>query len=186
MASIELDLTGLKAFNDNLDRINHNRELFFKTCAKELAARLLRKVIRLTPVGVNPRDRGYDISDATYDKYWAGYNGGTLRRGWTARNEAEAERGSTPDVISFVNSLDVTKAGNTYIITLVNPVKYASYVELGHRQKVGKYVPAIERCLKKAWVPGQFMLKISEDELRNQAPAIIERNIARWLTKIGA
>lgn len=186
MASIEIDLTGLNAFSRNIDRINRNRELFFKTCAKELAARLLRKVIKRTPTGVNPRDNGYGISDETYDKYWAGYSGGTLRRGWTARNEAEAASGSTPDVMTFVNSLEVTKAGNTYIITITNPVKYASYVETGHRQKVGKYVPAIERCLKKAWVPGQFMLKISEDELRSQAPAILERNIARWLTKIGA
>ena len=186
MSSIEIDLTGLKAFNIELDRINRNRELFFRTCAKELAARLLRKVIKRTPVGVNPRDRGYDISDATYDKYWAGYNGGTLRRGWTARNEAEAASGSTPDVMTFVNSLEVTKVGNAYVITISNPVKYASYVEVGHRQKVGRYVPAIERCLKKAWVPGQFMLKISEDELRSQAPGILERNIAKWLTKIGA
>ena len=146
----------------------------------------MRKVIKRTPTGINPRDRGYDISDETYDRYWAGYNGGTLRRGWTAKNEAEAERGNTPDAMTFVNGLDVAKDGAAYVISVQNPVKYASYVELGHRQKVGRYVPAIERCLKKAWVPGQFMLKISEDELRSQAPGIIERNIEKWLRQIGA
>lgn len=185
MSNVEIDLSGLTAFNRNLNRINSNRDLFFKRCAKELAARLLRKVIRRTPVGVNPLDAGYDISDETYDEYWAGYNGGTLRRGWTARTEAEAERGTTPDVVGFVNSLGVTKAGNVYTIAVVNPVHYASYVELGHRQKVGRYVPAIERRLKKAWVPGQFMLKMSEDELRNQAPVVIARNIEKWLRQIG-
>ena len=46
-------------------------DLFIKACAKELAARLLTKVIRRTPVG--------DYSKAVgVDKV-----GGTLRRGWT-------------------------------------------------------------------------------------------------------
>lgn len=183
--SYTVDLSGLKQFQKNIDRINKNREKFFKAAAKELAARLLRKVIKRTPVGVNARDAGYDISDDTYKKYWAGYNGGTLRRGWTAKSESEAENGGSSDITAFVNSLDVAHAGNMYTITVVNPVHYASFVELGHRQTVGRYVPAIGKCLKRAWVPGQFMLKISEDELRSQTPAILARNIEKWLMKIG-
>lgn len=179
-----IDLTGLKQFQKNIDRISKNREKFFRAAAKELAARLLRKVIKRTPVGVTARDAGYDISDETYKKYWAGYNGGTLRRGWTAKNEAEAEKGGNGNVSAFVNSLEVSHTGNVYTITVANPVHYASFVELGHRQHVGQYVPAIEKSLKKAWVPGQFMLKISEDELRAQTPAILARNIEKWLMRI--
>lgn len=183
--SYTVDLSGLKQFQRNIDRINKNREKFFRDAAKELAARLLRKVIKRTPVGVNARDAGYDISDETYKKYWAGYNGGTLRRGWTAKSESEAENGGSSDVTAFVNSLDVSHAGNTFTITVGNPVHYASFVELGHRQTVGRYVPAIGKCLKRAWVPGQFMLKISEDELQSQTPSILARNIEKWLMKIG-
>ena len=183
--SYTVDLSGLKQFQKNIDRINKNREKFFKAAAKELAARLLRKVIKRTPVGVNARDAGYDISDDTYKKYWAGYNGGTLRRGWTAKSESEAENGGSSDITAFVNSLDVAHAGNMYTITVGNPVHYASFVELGHRQTVGRYVPAIGKCLKRARVPGQFMLKISEDELQSQTPAILARNIEKWLRKIG-
>ena len=183
--SYTVDLSGLKQFQKNIDRINNNREKFFRAAAKELAARLLRKAIKRTPVGVNARDAGYSISDETYKKYWAGYNGGTLRRGWTAKSEAEAENGSSSDVTAFVNSLDVTHVGNTFTVTVGNPVHYASFVELGHRQTVGKYVPAIGKRLKRAWVPGQFMLKISEDELQSQTPAILARNIEKWLMKIG-
>lgn len=183
--SYTVDLSGLKQFQKNIDRINKNREKFFKAAAKELAARLLRKVIKRTPVGVNAREAGYDISDETYKKYWAGYNGGTLRRGWTAKSESEAENGGSSDITAFVNSLDVAHAGNMYTITVGNPVHYASFVELGHRQTVGRYVPAIGKCLKRAWVPGQFMLKISEDELQSQTPAILARNIEKWLRKIG-
>ena len=183
--SYTVDLSGLKQFQKNIDRINNNREKFFRAAAKELAARLLRKVIKRTPVGVNARDAGYSISDETYKRYWTGYNGGTLRRGWTAKNEAEAENGSSSDVTAFVNSLDVTHVGNTFTVTVGNPVHYASFVELGHRQTVGKYVPAIGKRLKRAWVPGQFMLKISEEELQSQTPAILARNIEKWLMKIG-
>ena len=32
-------------------------------------------------------------------------------------------------------------------------VKYAPYVELGHHQQPGRYVPAIKRRLVKSWVP---------------------------------
>lgn len=183
--SYTVDLSGLKQFQKNIERINKNREKFFRAAAKELAARLLRKVIKRTPVGVNARDAGYNISDEAYEKYWAGYSGGTLRRGWTAKSEAEAENGSSRDVTAFVNGLDVAHAGDTFTITVGNPVHYASFIELGHRQTVGRYVPAIERSLKKAWVPGQFMLKISEDELQSQTPAILARNIEKWLMKIG-
>ena len=84
-------------------------QLFIEACAKELAARLLAKVIKRTPVGQYPHRVG-----------------GTLRRGWTAEQQ---------DVASYVASLNVTKTGNAYEIEIVNPVEYASYVEFGHRTR---------------------------------------------------
>lgn len=44
-----------------------------------------------------------------------------------------------------------------------NPTAYADSVEYGHRQKVGRYVPAIGKRLKKAFVPGKKMLHRSMD-----------------------
>lgn len=85
-------------------------ELFMEACAKELAARLLTKVIKRTPVGEYP-DRV----------------GGTLRRGWTAEKQQS--------VASYVNDLKVTQSGDKYTIEIVNPVEYASYVEFGHRKR---------------------------------------------------
>lgn len=38
-------------------------------------------------------------------------------------------------------------------------VEYGKYVELGHRQEVGRYVPAIGKRLKNAHVPGKPFLK---------------------------
>ena len=60
--------------------------------------------------------------------------GGTLRKGWT----------TTP----------VSIRGTNHNIDVINQVPYASYVEYGHRQEPGRYVPAIDKKLKKSWVRG--------------------------------
>ena len=121
---------------------------FMNSCAKELAARLLSKVIKRTPVGQYPKE--------------SGKKGGTLRRGWTA--------GKSGNATAYVNSLTVTKSGNDYIIEIINPVEYASYVEFGHRTRNHK-----------GWVEGKFMLTISEDEIRNSAPKILEKKLEKYL-----
>lgn len=61
-------LKDLKSKIDNLEQ--KKVEEFMEACAKELAARLLAKAIKRTPVGQYPSG--------------SGKVGGTLRRGWTA------------------------------------------------------------------------------------------------------
>jgi hypothetical protein len=87
--------------------------LFIESCAKELAARLLAKVIKRTPVGQYPSG--------------SGKVGGTLRRGWTGD---KSQAGS-----AFAGNLKVNHFGDTYVIGVENPVEYASYVEFGHRTR---------------------------------------------------
>lgn len=132
---------------------------FYEKAAKELAARLLGLVIPRTPVG-------------DYSGLQDGYNskvGGTLRRGWTGGKDTTAE--------SYAQTLSVKKRGHYYEIEIINPVDYAMYVEFGHRQTPGRYVPALGAKLKAGWVEGQFMLTISEDELRRATPQILEKKI---------
>ena len=89
-----------------------------------------------------------------------GKTGGTLRRGWTGGNNA----------IEYAKSLPVHKQGKNYYIEVINPVYYASYVEFGHRTPGGN-----------GWVPGQYFLTLSEQELENMAPAWIERKLQKLL-----
>lgn len=89
--------------------------LFIESCAKELAARLLAKVIKRTPVGQYPKG--------------SGKVGGTLRRGWTA--------GKSQPATAYAQSLKVNRSGNLYTIEIINPVEYAPYVEFGHRTRGG-------------------------------------------------
>lgn len=173
------DYKELEKFRDKIEKLSKGNALkLYQECAKELAARLLAKVIKRTPVGSNSYE---NVEVDGKSKRQMVKNGGTLRRGWTTKTEKEAEAGVSTDAKSWANSLKITKIGNVYQIEVINPVHYASYVEFGHRQEPGRYVPAIGKKLKKAWVDGIFMLTISEKELEKEIPKIIESKIMKFL-----
>lgn len=44
-------------------------------------------------------------------------------------------------------------------IIIENLVRYAPMVNYGHRQEVGRYVPAIGKTLKRPYVAGKYMLE---------------------------
>lgn len=152
-------LLGLQQRMEKLAQADFDR--FCEEVAKELAARLLAKVIRRTPVG----------------QYSNGKSGGTLRRGWTSESEREAELSSVfgggNGAKKYAESLPIRKTGDVYEIEIINPVHYAPYVEFGHRTRDHK-----------GWVPGRFMLTISERELDSQAPKIVEKKLMKFLGEI--
>lgn len=87
--------------------------------------------------------------------------GGTLRRGWQTSETKEESGGITIDMF--------------------NPTEYASYVEYGHRQEVGRYVPALGKRLKSPWVEGRFMMTNAERRLAVHAQAITDSMTQAWL-----
>ena len=114
------DYEQLKQLRANLVKLQEmDMEKFCADVSRELAARLLALVIPRTPVGHYPKA--------------SGKKGGTLRRGWTAKTQAEASGGGRVDAKAYANALPVHKKGHTYYIQVINPVEYASYVEFGHR-----------------------------------------------------
>lgn len=140
-------MDGLEKFRDELNKLQ-DPDAFVESCAKELAARLLRMVVKRTPVGDYPKGTGK--------------KGGTLRRGWTGEKRSSAK--------GYAESLTVHHFGDTYVIEIVNPVEYASYVEYGHRTPNHK-----------GWVKGRFMMTISEQELEKIAPRVLENKIKKYL-----
>lgn len=137
-----VEYSDLVELRNRLQRVDLDLDTFCKAITKELAARLLGKVIKRTPTDT-----------------------GTLKRGWTA--------GQDRSIKNYLSALVVQKIGSTYTITIENPVKYGIYVEYGHRTRNGK-----------RWVPGRFMLTISEEELRVQGPGIIRRKLDKHLREI--
>nr|DAX27920.1 MAG TPA: type I neck protein [Caudoviricetes sp.] len=174
----KIDLTELHKFQTQLQQMATpaERQRFYEDCLKELAARFLRKVIKRTPVGngmyepvppsAKPKKKRRSIKEKPALQFKRIAGGGTLRRGWEAH---------------LKDAIRVHKIGSTYQIELVNNTEYASYVEYGHRQTPGRFVPAIGKRLKESWVEGQFCMTISAREVEGVAPAILQRKIQRYL-----
>ena len=156
-----VDYKQLQRLRDNLQKLQDmDLDKFCEDVSKELAARLLALVIPRTPVGQYPRS--------------SGKKGGTLRRGWTSKTQADAaSRGGSNDAKAYAEALPVRKSGNAYTIEVINPVEYASYVEFGHRTRGGD-----------GWVPGQYFLTLSERDLERLAPGVIERKLEALLREV--
>lgn len=143
---IGIDVSSLINFRDTLQQMEQQAvNEFFESLSKDIAARLLRKVVKRTPGKT-----------------------GALRNLWGAAKD-----------------IRVKKNGDTYEVTIENSASYASYVEYGHRQTPGRFVPAIGKRLVKDWVEGQFMLTLSEHEIKGQLPGIIKRKMDAWLAGLG-
>jgi hypothetical protein len=154
MAKIaKMDFSGLKKFQKNLQKLNEKaRSEFTEAALKGLAARLLSKVVKATPVGYYKGGEYICTMDGRPHESAAaeGKQGGTLRRGWTVG--------------------EITKNGGAYIIEISNNVEYAPYVEYGHRTAKGT-----------GWVDGHFMLTVSENELQKDAPGYLGRALERFV-----
>ena len=184
----KVDFRELREFQKQLQTQLSGKQLdlFIESCAKALAARLLAKVIERTPVGdydteievVAKRNSKNHKKGETYTKKvnLSGKVGGTLRRGWTGGKDAK------PD--EFAEQFNVVHRGDTYVIEIINPIEYASYVEYGHVQTPGRYVPQLGKRLKKTWVEGKFMLRDSEIELHRKAPKVLENKLKKKLEEI--
>ncbi len=156
----KFDIKGMKELQKQLENLQEKQGEFLESCAKELAARLLAKVIRRTPVGdyskeitvVAKRNSKKHKKGEEYKKKInpSGKKGGTLRKGWKAG--------------------EIRKEGNVYKVEISNNVEYAPYVEYGHR------TPS-----HRGWVPGKFMLTISEQELETIAPKVLENRIKEFM-----
>lgn len=181
------DFEQLRALQQRLQELeNVDLQRFCEAASKELAARLLALVIPRTPVGdyeivevqvTAKRNSKHHRKGDTYTKRTGSdKNGGTLRRGWTG--------GVAQNPTAFARSLPITKNGNTYTIVVENTVEYAMYVEFGHRQTPGRYVPALGRRLKEGFVEGQYMLTESEMDLEQITPRVLQRKLERFLMEV--
>ena len=91
--------------------------------------------------------------------------------------------------------MPVGHRGTHYTVVVLNNLQYASYVEYGHRQQPGRFIPGYWESdrfvydpdaeggmvLKKNWVKGRYMLTISTQELEQQAPKILEKKLYKFL-----
>lgn len=79
----------------------------------------------------------------------------TLQRGWTIKS--------------------IRKEKDTFIVEIVNPVEYASYVNYGHRTiKVDGY----------GWCPGIFFVEQAESNIDKISKPLLEKRMNEYLGKL--
>ena len=87
---------------------------------------------------------------------------GELRRGWDANAPAIS--------------------GNS--VTITNKTSYASYVDLGHRQHPGQFVPPLKVRLKASWVPGSHFTEKAEASTKAAIPKVVQPKLDAWLRTV--
>lgn len=73
----------------------------------------------------------------------------------------------------------IVKDGDYWVVTLYNDTKYAPYVEYGHR------TPPNKKTGERHWVKGQFMMKISCDEVKKNMGYIVQKHVNAMLAQMG-
>lgn len=156
---ITVNVSEIEGFQERIKVLNGiQRDLFFRQCCMDGVTRLIEQV-----------------------KYYTPARTGNLMKGWD-------------DSLDHIKSSGVSKsqgAGSVYSVTLENAAQnpetgeyYASYVEHGHRQTPGRYVPAIGKRLVKSWVEGKHMLEISEGNVQKVLPGIISQKLDAFLRTV--
>ncbi|MBP3037983.1 HK97 gp10 family phage protein [Bacillaceae bacterium Marseille-Q3522] len=146
-----------KNFEDRIKTESLNQ--FIVQVLRELGNRTLAKVKPRTPVGqYGDKLVEFTTKDGKEVSFIAkgnGRSGGQLRRGWKIT--------------------DVKRRGSIFEITIFNNVEYASFVENGHRTRGGG---------GQGWVEGQFMLRISLEEIQQIMPALLGKRYNEFLEKL--
>lgn len=181
----DCDFSQFEKFARKVKSMTQGIDKLYKDCAKELAARLLRDVIKNTAVSdgiykaVFVYDAGHDSGDFFLKRVGLG---GTLRRGWMYKTQKEAETNKkNKSVQDIVSELNIIKNGSSYRVNIVNCVEYASYYEYGHRQRPGRFVPQIGKSLKSSWVEGHFVMTNAEAKVNANASKIVEKKVNEYL-----
>ena len=152
---LNINISEFKRFSEKTAKnLKENYDKAIDNSLSELGGRLLNKVIKKTPVGKS-------IKDKINNKIQTVYTGGNLRRSW------------------YVSK--VIKSDDKRFITLYNIARYAIYVEYGHRQTPGRFVPAIGKKLKASWVKGRFMMTNSVTEINKIRQTVFNRNLVKYM-----
>ena len=128
---------------------------------------LLDKVSRLSPeidgaVSRAMADEGLSWRDDVRDN--TPVDTGDLRRSWTLTG---------PD-----------KKGLKFEMDLANNLEYVEFVEYGHRQEPGRFVPAIGKRLVADYVPGSYMLRDGTRRLEETLKPAVQKEVRKAIESL--
>lgn len=181
------DTRELRAFKQKIDKLNtspEGMEKFFGWATRQIGARFLQRVIPKTPAENSETFQYRTIGGRINTKV---IRGGALRDGWTGGKKI-----SSGSEYAYLQRKPVKRMGSEYELEIENSKEYASYVEYGHSQRPGRFVPYIGKTvngvrtgaqLVRARVPGQRMMETSALEIEAMAPGLAEKLTQEYFSK---
>ena len=181
----ELNFEDLKALQKNLNKALGRFESgeVYKEALKEVGRKHLARVVQNTPFGVYPRQVSFIAYKGTPQQKLVSFTvtpkmGGTLKKGWVVdtHSVAEATKGvpSSGEITARVNATPVKVKDNTYSMTFYNHVKYAKWVDQGHRVCRPKGVEI-------GWCPPQNFIRNSENATASEMHKTVQKHIDKAL-----
>ncbi len=175
--SVKVDVSGLADFANVVGRMSEGFEDFLRKFLLKEALRVLASTKRLTPVDSGYLRNSWQVGDSRYNLKF-------IKSKRSYKPDMVLGKGkyrviSAKGIAPTINC--VRKFEGYLIIEIYNPVEYASYVEYGHAQEPGRYVPAIGKRLKAGWVPGVHMCATSIENIAPKMPSHYEAEFRKWL-----
>ena len=169
--SVKFDLKDFTDFKDSLIKLSQSGDIqaFNKKVVENMASMYVREAKLNTPVG--KRSVKFMQHGKIQTKY---FNSEHTRQSW---------------------SIGKYQLNNTSgKVEVFNTSSYASFLNDGHRQEVGRFLPWIGQSkggvmqggrLKKPWVDGAYMHEKAEKVLSKNAKRIMEITLKKWIEKHG-
>lgn len=168
---VEFDMDEFAEFNRSLVKLSQsgNLQKFNKQVVKEMAAVYVREAKLNTPIG--KRSVKFMQNGIVQTKY---FDSEHTRQSWSVGRYRLNER--------------------TGRIRVFNTSSYASFLNDGHRQEVGRFLPWIGQSkggvmqggrLKKSWVDGAYMHEKAEKVVNKNAKRIMEITLKKWIEDHG-
>lgn len=85
----------------------------------------------------------------------------------------------TGDLRRSVTFEGVEKHGDEFVSTVSSNMEYAEHYEYGHRQDVGRYVPALGKCLVQRYVKGRHTFRLGRMRAQKNVDAALKRAVAK-------
>ena len=198
MANVKLDISQLHAFVKQAATFSKTESRAMYTEAlNTMGAEYLRVAKLNTPVGggkeFDVREKAYNAIGA-YEVTAKGYKAAKNRnRGGRTKQLKRIMRGKGGKKYRILTTSehmrrswsagDIVKNSKGYALPVYNTASYASFVNDGHRQQSGRFVPAIGRRLVKSWVPGLHMAEKAEASVKRKAKKIMQTVVNRHLER---
>lgn len=190
MANVRLDISQLRTFSRKVSEFKRTeRDAMHQECLNTMAAEYLRVAKLNTPVSGGQE---YDVSEKAYENIAAyevtgkGYHIAKSRnRGGRTKQLKRIMRGKDGKRYRVLTASEhmrrswevgeMAKRRGNYSIPVINSASYASFVNDGHRQTPGRFVPVLGKRLVKNWVEGLHMAEKAEASVRKKSNRIMQR-----------